>query len=241
VRVIHAPTAQAFAKEAADHIGALLLDDPRAVLALPSGATPLGLYAELARRVRTGSVRLEEARIFNLDEYCGLAAEDPRSFAHYFRRHLVAPLGLLDDQIDVLNGAAADAGAECARYERAIAAHSGLDLCVLGLGANGHIAFNEPGSSFELRTHVAVLAEATRARLEAHGWEASRIPTHGLTLGIGNVLEARRILLLIAGRGKEAAAASLYRGVEDESWPVTGLLRHPHVTVIDAGAPSALP
>jgi glucosamine-6-phosphate deaminase len=241
VRVIHAPTAQAFAKEAADHIGALLLDDPRAALALPSGATPLGLYAELARRVRTGSVRLEDARIFNLDEYRGLAVEDPRSFAHYFRRHLVGPLGLLDDQIDVLNGAAADAGVECARYERAIAAHAGLDLCVLGLGANGHLAFNEPGGPFDLRTHVAVLAEPTRARLEEHGWQAAQIPTHGLTLGIGNVLEARRILLLIAGRGKEAAAASLYRGVEDESWPVTSLLRHPHVTVIDAGAPSAVP
>jgi glucosamine-6-phosphate deaminase len=218
-----------------------LLDDPRAALALPSGATPLGLYAELARRVRTGSVRLEDARIFNLDEYRGLAVEDPRSFAHYFRRHLVGPLGLLDDQIDVLNGAAADAGVECARYERAIAAHAGLDLCVLGLGANGHLAFNEPGGPFDLRTHVAVLAEPTRARLEEHGWQAAQIPTHGLTLGIGNVLEARRILLLIAGRGKEAAAASLYRGVEDESWPVTSLLRHPHVTVIDAGAPSAVP
>ena len=241
MRVIHAPTAQAFAKEAADHIGALLLDNPRAALALPSGATPLGLYAELARRARTGSVRLEEARIFSLDEYCGVAPEDPRSFAHYFRRHLVGPLGLLDDQIDVLNGAAADAGVECARFERAIAAQSGLDLCVLGLGANGHIAFNEPGSPFDLCTHVAALAEATRARLKAHGWEASRIPTHGLTLGIGNVLEARRILLLVAGRGKEAAAASLYRGVEDESWPVTGLLRHAHVTVIDAGVPEAPP
>jgi glucosamine-6-phosphate deaminase len=241
VRVIHAPTAQAFAREAADHIGALLLDNPRAVLALPSGATPLGLYAELARRARTGGVCLEEARIFNLDEYRGLAAEDPRSFAHYFRRHLVGPLGLLDDQVDVLNGAAEHAGLECARYERAIAAQSGLDLCVLGLGANGHLAFNEPGGSFDRRTHVALLAEATRARLEEHGWEPSSIPTQGLTLGIGNVLEAHHILLLIAGRGKEAAAASLYRGVEDESWPVTSLLRHTHVTVIDAGAPSALP
>lgn len=239
--MIRAPTAQAFAKEAADHIGTLLLDNPRAALALPSGATPLGLYAELARRARTGTVRLEEARIFNLDEYCGLGQEDPRSFAHYFRRHLAGPLGLLEDQIDVLNGAAPDAGAECARYERAIASQSGLDLCVLGLGVNGHIAFNEPGGSFDLRTHVAPLAAATRARLEAQGWEPSRIPTHGLTLGMGNVLEARRILLLIAGRGKEAAAASLYRGVEDESWPVTALLRHRHVTVIDAGAHAALP
>ena len=241
MRVIRATTAQAFAREAADHIGALLEDNPRAALALPSGATPLGLYAELARRARTGSVRLEEARIFNLDEYCGLGPEDPRSFAHYFRRHLIGPLGLLDDQIDMLNGAAADASLECARYERALAVQSGLDLCVMGLGANGHLAFNEPGSSFDLRTHVATLAQATRARLEAQGWEASRIPTHGLTLGIGNVLEARLILLLIAGRGKEAAAASLYRGVEDESWPVTGLLRHPRVTVIDAGVPAALP
>ena len=239
--MIHAPTAKGFAKEAADHIGELLEQNPRATLALPSGSTPLGLYAEIARRARTGGVHLEQARIFNLDEYCGVAAEDPRSFAHYFRRHLAGPLGLLDDQVDLLNGAAADSGKECARYERAIAASSGLDLCVLGLGANGHIAFNEPGTSFELRTHVALLAAGTRARLEADGWEAPRIPTHGLTLGIGNVLAARRVLLLIAGRGKEAAAASLYRGVEDPAWPVTCLLRHPDVTVIDARAPAVLP
>jgi 6-phosphogluconolactonase/glucosamine-6-phosphate isomerase/deaminase len=120
VRVIFVPTAQAFAKEAADHIGEVLEQNPRAALALPSGSTPLGLYAELARRARTGAVHLEEARIFNLDEYCGVAAEDPRSFAHYFRRHLAGPLGLLDDQVDLLNGAAADAGAECARYDCAI-------------------------------------------------------------------------------------------------------------------------
>jgi glucosamine-6-phosphate deaminase len=238
VRVTFVPTAHVFAKEAADHIGELLEQNPRATLALPSGSTPLGLYAEVARRARTGALHLEEARFFNLDEYCGFAAEDPRSFAHYFRRHLAGPLGLLDDQVDLLNGAAADAGAECARYERAIA-RSGLDLCVLGLGANGHIAFNEPGSSFDLRTHVALLAADTRARLERDGWETPRIPTHGLTLGIRNVLEARRVLLLLAGRGKEAAAASLYRGVEDPAWPVTCLLRHPDVAVIDARAPVA--
>jgi len=241
VRVTFVATAQAFAKEAADHIGEVLERNPRAVLALPSGSTPLGLYAEIARRARTGAVHLEEARLFNLDEYLGVAAEDPHSFAHYFRSHLAGPLGLLDDQVDLLNGAASDADAECVRYERAIAAASGLDLCVLGLGANGHIAFNEPGTSFDLRTHVALLAQGTRTRLEADGWEAPRIPTHGLTLGIRNVLEARRVLLLIAGRGKEAAAASFYQGVEDPAWPVTCLLRHPDVTVIDAGAPAALP
>jgi glucosamine-6-phosphate deaminase len=241
VRVTFVPSAQAFAKEAADHIGEVLGQNPRAALALPSGSTPLGLYAEIARRARTGALHLEEARIFNLDEYCGVAAEDPRSFAQYFRRHLAGPLGLLEDQLDLLNGAAADAGAECARYERALAASAGLDLCVLGLGANGHIAFNEPGTSFELRTHVASLAKDTRARLEAGGWEKPRIPTHGLTLGIRNVLEARGVLLLIAGRGKAAAAASLYRGVVDPAWPVTCLLRHPNVTVIDAGGPAAPP
>jgi glucosamine-6-phosphate deaminase len=241
VRVTFVPTAQAFAKEAANHIGELLEQNPRAALALPSGSTPLGLYAEIARRAHTGAVHLEEARIFNLDEYCGVAAEDPRSFAHYFRRHLAGPLGLLDDQVELLNGTAADAGEECARYDRAIAARSGLDLCVLGLGANGHIGFNEPGTSFELRTHVALLADGTRARLEADGWDVTHIPTHGLTLGIRNVLEARAVLLLIAGRGKAAAAASLHRGVVDPAWPVTCLLQHPNVRVIDAGAPAALP
>jgi glucosamine-6-phosphate deaminase len=157
------------------------------------------------------------------------------------RRHLIGPLHIADDRVNLLNGAAADLDAECGRYERAIAARGGLDLCVLGLGENGHIAFNEPGTPFGTRTHVAPLAPATRARLTQRGWEAGAVPTHGITLGIRNVLEARQVLLLIAGSGKEAAAAALHLGIEDESWPVTCLLPHPHVTVIELCAPARLP
>lgn len=241
MRVIRVPSAQALAIEAADRLEALLRDNPRSALALPTGDTPLGLYAELVRRARSGAGALREAHVFDLDEYCGIAREDARSFASFLARHLTGPLQISKDRVDLLDGASADLEAECERYERAIAARSGLDLCVLGLGENGHIAFNEPGTSFSTRTHVAPLAPVTRARLEERGWEAPRVPTHGITLGIRNVLEARQVLLLIAGRGKKAAAAALHRGIEDESWPVTCLLRHPQVTVIEACEPALLP
>ena len=127
------------------------------------------------------------------------------------------------------------------RYERAIAARGGLDLCVLGLGENGHIAFNEPGHALRHAHACDALGLRHPRAARAGGWEAAAVPTHGITLGIRNVLEARQVLLLIAGSGKEAAAAALHRGIEDESWPVTCLLQHPHVTVIELCAPAPLP
>jgi glucosamine-6-phosphate deaminase len=235
---MHVHTAAEFAQAAADVVTTQLQSKPRSVLALPTGSTPLGLYAELVRRSRAGFASLAEARIFDLDEYCGLPSSDPASFAAFIRARLIVPLMLAEDHVRLLRGDAPDAAAECADYEQAIANIGGIDLCVLGLGQNGHVAFNEPGAAWDSRARVVELSASTRARFAAHAPGPRPAPTHGLTLGIKNVLEARHALLLIAGPDKLAAKAALVRGVQDPAWPATSLLRHPNATVIELSEPA---
>jgi glucosamine-6-phosphate deaminase len=233
VRVTTQVTRAAFASEAADWLCERVCEKPDAVLALPTGSTPLGLYSELLERSRSGIVDLDVVRIFNLDEYCGLPQTDPRSYAAFLDRHLIAPAGLAAGAVRLLQGDAADIQAECGAYDRALAACGGIDACVLGLGVNGHVAFNEPGSAWDLRTHVVHLSHATRAAHERQAAVPWKIPAWGITMGIKTLLESRHILLLIAGTHKETARAAVFAGVADMDWPVTSLLGHPRLTIIE--------
>jgi glucosamine-6-phosphate deaminase len=200
--------------------------------------TPLGLYSELIARSRAGTMSFDAARIFNLDEYCGLPQSDPHSYAAFLHRHLIAPAGIAAGQVRLLRGGAGDMPAECRAYDAALADCGGIDLCVLGLGVNGHVAFNEPGSPWDLGTHVVHLSEATRAAHERQAQSPWRIPAWGITMGIKTLLQSRHLLLLIAGAGKEAARAAVYAGVADINWPVTSLLAHPSLTIIELCAPA---
>jgi glucosamine-6-phosphate deaminase len=208
-------------------------EKPRSVLALPTGNTPLGLYSELIARARDGQVNFGAATLFNLDEYCGLAQSDPHSYTAFLQQRLIAPLGLTAGQVRLLQGDAADMEAECRDYDAALARCNGIDLCVLGLGVNGHIAFNEPGSPWTLRTHVVQLSPATRAAHASQAQTSWNIPALGVTMGIRTLLESRHVLLLIAGQNKAAARDALYAGAADVLWPVTSLLAHPDLTVIE--------
>ena len=239
MRIINAATPRTFAGAAADWVCDHLSGKPASVLALPTGGTPLGLYAQLIERVRAGAASLDAAKIFNLDEYCGLAQSDPHSYAAFLRRHLIGPAALGAERVRLLRGDALDMDAECRDYDAAVAGCGGIDLCVLGLGVNGHIAFNEPGSSWDLRTHTVHLSHVTRTAHERQAQARWAIPEWGVTMGIKTVLESRHILLLIAGIHKEAARAAFYAGNPDADWPVTSLLAHPSVTVIELCGPSA--
>jgi glucosamine-6-phosphate deaminase len=241
VRIIRTHTASAFAGAAADFTADRLRQEPRSVLAVPTGKTPLGLYAELVRRSHERTVNLTQARIFNLDEYCGLSRADPHSYAAFLHQHLIAPLKLAPERVRLLRGDAANLEAECRDYDAALSQSGGIDLCILGLGANGHIAFNEPDSSWNQRTHIVQLSQSTRASHANHAAGPWQIPTRGMTLGIQNLLEARHVLLLIAGAHKQAAKAALYRGVQDLDWPVTSLLKARNLTVIELCAPEDCP
>ena len=239
MRVINAATPRDFASAAADWVCDHLSGKPASALALPTGGTPLGLYAQLIERVRAGAASLDAAKIFNLDEYCGLAQSDPHSYAAFLRRHLIEPAALAAERVRLLRGDAPDMDLECRDYDAAVAGCGGIDLCVLGLGVNGHIAFNEPGSPWDLRTHTVHLSHVTRAAHERQAQVPWTIPEWGVTMGIKTVLESRHILVLIAGTHKEAARAAFYAGAPDADWPVTSLLTHPSVTVIELCGPSA--
>lgn len=219
--VIIAPDAHAAGALVADRVEELLRDVPDAVLGLATGATPLPAYEELVARYAAGRVSFARARAFLLDEYVGLASDDHRSFHSTINRALVSRVDLRAGEVHVPNGRARSLTDECAAYEEAIAAAGGVDLQLLGLGTNGHVAFNEPGSPFDSRTRVVRLAEQTRrdnARL--FGGDARNVPTHAVSQGLGTIHEARSIILVATGTAKAKAVRELLGGPQDRAWPV---------------------
>jgi glucosamine-6-phosphate deaminase len=223
--VLDAPGAAAGA--AADAVAALVAERPEAVLALPTGRTAVPLYAELAARHAAGRIDLGRARGFNLDELV-LPAGDPRSFRSFMERHAWGATGLRRERCDIPDGAAADLEAECARYEAAIGTVGGLDLALLGVGADGHVAYNMPGAAAPA-THVAMLPDALA---EALGVPPEARPLRAVTMGIGTLRGARRILVLALGAAKAEAVRALVRGPSEARWPCTLLRDHPGLEVV---------
>ena len=217
---------------------ALLLDairaEPQIVLGLPTGRTPIGMYervvADCSREYRC----FREVTTFNLDEYVGIPSAHPGSYCAFMRQHLFNHVDLDPDNAHIPRGDAPDLEVECDRYEGEIRAAAGLGLTFLGLGSNGHIAFNEPGTPFDSRTRVVELSESTRAaNQEVFG---GNVPTHAITIGIGTILESASIVLLAAGEKKRAALQRLQSGEVTEAFPASALWRHAHVRVLWSAA-----
>jgi glucosamine-6-phosphate deaminase len=199
--------------------------------AFPTGRTPLPFYAAL-RSALTETGLARRLRVFMLDEYLGLWPRHPRSFRSYLERELVRPLGIGSERFFLLDGAAKDPEVECRRYEEAITAEGGLDLAILGLGDNGHVAFNEPGTPASSMAHIAGLSEETR-RVNAHDFGSlSEVPREALTAGIGTLRRARSLLMLVSGRQKAKALAALRSAPESDRVPATLLRGHPDFTVL---------
>jgi glucosamine-6-phosphate deaminase len=217
---------------AADLVTGAVVADAEAVLGLATGSSPLGLYAELGRRVATGGLDTSRVRGFALDEYVGLAAGDPRSYAHYVHARITVPLGLDPRRVRVPVGVGADVEAACHEYEEAIARAGGVDLQILGVGRNGHLGFNEPGAAFDSRTRIAPLSESTRRDNARFFDRLEDVPTHCVTQGLGTIMQARSALLIATGPAKADAVAALVEGPVDTSCPASILQRHPRVTVI---------
>jgi glucosamine-6-phosphate deaminase len=222
----------AVAPAAARCVLELLSRKPDASIALPTGSTPLGLYHHLVRLHGAGRFACGQARFFNLDEFVGLASDDARSYGAFLWHHLFHPLAIRPDQVRLLRGDAPDLAAECRGFDRAIAAAGGLDLAILGLGANGHVAFNEPGDGWDIATHEVALAEMTRRAQLGRFASMEAVPARGLTMGLGTIRAARALLLLVSGPSKAAALSAILRGTPDLNWPVTAILQHPHLTVL---------
>lgn len=201
-------------------------------LLLPTGSTPLPFYGALRQLAAQGSLATEAWLSFNLDEYWPCAASDPISFRAFMDRELFAPCGIADEQIAFLDGTCAEAEltAHCAAYEDSMRAAGGIELAVVGVGVNGHLAFNEPGTPWDSRTRRVALAQTTRARPGFPGG-TEHGPSEALTVGIGTILDAREIVLLAFGEAKAEAVRQLREGKASEEWPVTALQTHPNVTV----------
>lgn len=234
-----ADDAREFARLAADVICTVVTRRPEAVLGLPSGKTPLAVYDELAARVTDGRADLSGVTAFAIDELHGLPPEHPATNASYFRRHLLQRVPLR--AFYVMHSATSDPDAECRRFAERIDAAGGLDLIVLGIGVNGHIAFNEPSSPFDSRARCVALEPSTRAAFSPVCGSLAAVPSHGLTLGIADLLDARESLLLASGPEKAQIAAQALTRPPTPKVPASALQYHPKLTVVlDRDAASSL-
>jgi glucosamine-6-phosphate deaminase len=236
------PDDPAIASLMADRVSAALAANPRLVLGLPTGRTPVGFYAELSSRVERGLVDLSQATTFNLDEFVGIAASHPGSFHTFMETHLFRRVNLSRARIHFLDGQAADAAGECARYEREIAAAGGIDLQILGLGTNGRIGFNEPGRELVARTHrVTLEPETKKDNAGLFGGDPAGVPAEALSMGIATILQARTILLVARGEGKASIVARALTGPVTPELPASFLQLHADTEVIvDEAAASLL-
>ena len=219
-------------RRAADMLLSAIRDDPRTVLGLPTGRTPVGMYdrvlAECAREYHCFS----DVVTFNLDEYAGIPRDHPGSYFSYMKQHLFNHVDIQATNAHIPDGTARDLNAECVRYERSIADAGGLHLTFLGLGRNGHIGFNEPGTPFDSRTRVVDLSESTRSA-NADLFTDRNVPTRAITMGIATILQSRSIVLLAGGSGKQDAIARLRSRKIGEDFPASALWNHNDVTVLE--------
>ena len=215
---------------AAGHIASRVKAKPGIVLGLATGSTPVGMYAELVELHRQGGLDFSRVTTFNLDEYCGLGSDDPRSYERFMWEHLFAHVNLDRMRTHVPYGAARDPEAECIRYEEMIRAAGGIDLQVLGMGMNGHIGFNEPGSAPNSRTRVVRLAEQT-VQVNRSKTEADEMPASALSMGIGTIMDAREIILLANGDAKADIVRQAIQGPITPDVPASILRQHPDVSV----------
>lgn len=223
----------------ADAIVQLIQRNPGAVLGLATGSTPLPVYRALESRL--AGVDLSGVQGFALDEYVGLEVSHPESYRSVITREVVEPLGLVPSQVHVPAGALETIQHAGDDYEAAIDAAGGVDLQILGIGTDGHIGFNEPGSSFASRTRVKTLTEQTRRDNARFFDSIDQVPTHCITQGLGTILRARHLVLLAFGEGKADAVAAAVEGPLTASVPGSAVQLHPHATiVVDEAAAAGL-
>ncbi|MCS6561791.1 MULTISPECIES: glucosamine-6-phosphate deaminase [Curtobacterium] len=232
MEIIILPTPDEVGRVAAAKIASVVAKKPSAVIGLATGSSPQGIYTDLQRRVQAGEISFAEARGFALDEYVGIPLEHPESYAAVIARDVVAPLGFDASRVRVPDGRAADLEFAAKEYDAAIRAAGGIDVQILGIGANGHIGFNEPTSSFASRTRIKTLAPSTRDANARFFDSPEQVPTHCMTQGLGTILEARELVLVAQGASKAAAVAAAIEGPLSSFVPGSALQLHEHATVV---------
>lgn len=206
------------------------LDNP--VLGLATGSTPEGLYQRLIEKNKQGEVSFEKVTTFNLDEYVGLDQNDPNSYYYFMNEKLFRHVDIAMDRVHIPNGVTADLEKECLEHEHVIEQAGGIDVQVLGIGTNGHIGFNEPGTPFSSKTHVVDLEQSTIQANARFFSSIDEVPTQAVSMGIKTIMNSKEILLLVSGEAKADAMAKLLIGEVSEDFPASILKKHEQVTVI---------
>ncbi|WP_163184722.1 glucosamine-6-phosphate deaminase [Cellulosimicrobium sp. SL-1] len=241
MEVVIAP-AERLAVLAADAVEAVVRSGPGAVLGLATGSSPLKVYDELVRRHVQEGLSFAGVRAFMLDEYVGLPVDHPQRYRNVIETEIASRVDFAPGAVQGPDGNAEDLVAACAAYEESIAGAGGVDLQILGIGTDGHIAFNEPGSSLASRTRIKTLTAQTREdNARFFGDDVDRVPRHCLTQGLATIMSARHLVLLATGKGKAEAVHQLVEGPVSAMWPATIMQMHPHATVlVDDAAASRL-
>ena len=232
MRIIEVKDYQQMSTRAAEYIIEKVVQNPCINLGLATGGTPIGTYKSLIEDHRKNGTSYQKVTTFNLDEYIGLSGDNQNSYRYFMNSQLFKYIDINKTKTNIPSGIAADFQEECNRYEDLITKHGGVDLQILGIGSNGHIGFNEPGTSFGSKTQIVNLTDST---IQANARFFSRIeevPTKAITMGISTIMKSKEILLLVSGEKKREALYRLLNGEIKESFPASVLKNHPCVTII---------
>jgi glucosamine-6-phosphate deaminase len=241
MEIIILPSAAEASEVAARLIARQVREKPSSVLGLATGSTPCKLYQLLARMHREDGLDFSKATTFNLDEYVNLDPTHPASYHQFMEENFFSHVNVRRESVHIPDGMVADVPAHCADYERAIRKAGGIDLQILGLGSDGHLGFNEPGSSLASRTRIKTLTERTRSDNARFFTGAQEVPHHVITMGLGTIMESRMCLLLAFGKAKAEAVAASVEGPVTASVPGSLLQFHPQAKVLlDAESASLL-
>lgn len=219
-------------RKAAEILIKKVQEKQNAVLGLATGSTPVGLYEELIKDHQTNGTSYKDIHTVNLDEYIGLPKEDKNSYYTFMCEHLFNHIGIPAEHTHIPNGETNDLLEECDRYENIIESLGQVDLQILGIGSNGHIGFNEPGSSFTGKTHIIDLKESTRQANARFFKSIDEVPKQAITMGVGTIMKSKEILLLASGTAKAEAIRGTIHGEITEELPASILQTHPNVTLI---------
>lgn len=238
MRLIIQPDYQSVSQWAAHYVAAKIkaanpTPEKPFVLGCPTGSSPLGMYKALIDLNKKGIVSFQNVVTFNMDEYVGLPESHPESYHSFMRRNLFAHIDCPAENIHILNGNAEDLDAECAHYEQMIEEAGGIDLFLGGIGPDGHIAFNEPFSSLSSRTRIKTLTTDTIiANSRFFDNDVNKVPKHALTVGVGTVLSAREVMILVNGHHKSRALQAAVEGPVTQAWTISALQQHPHAIIV---------
>ena len=247
MRVIIEPDYEQLSRWAAEHVIKRINEfnptpDHKFVLGLPTGSSPVGMYRNLVKACKQGRVSFKNVLTFNMDEYVGLAEDHPESYHSFMAKNLFDHIDCPKENIHILNGNAKDLQAECAHYEEMIAEAGGVDLFIGGIGPDGHIAFNEPFSSLTSRTRQKTLTTDTIiANSRFFEGDVNKVPKTALTVGVGTVMDAREVMILVNGHAKTRALQAAVEGPVCQAWTISALQQHQHgIIVCDEAAADEL-